>query len=167
MTPGLAGPPFPDRACKGSVVGVAAMESPSVTLAVGECIIDVYKLTNVQGVKGKAVEMLHWAGDELWAYSVSGKGGRHPPEQISGRVEKPTIDHDMSQLDIKDDDGDGDGGVPIDDYVVVDAKPDEAGQGRDLNTEQGVSANVNEIRSQADAEPAAEAKTYSPKGTMN
>ena len=50
MTPGLAGgPPFPERAKKGTVVAVASTERPSVPMMVGWCEIDVSALGKVQG----------------------------------------------------------------------------------------------------------------------
>lgn len=88
MTPGLAaGPPFPPKARKGVVVGIASTERPTVPTAVGTCEIDVCALEKVQGVKGHAVENLHWSGDELWSFSLKSSPGQQPPEEIAGWVE--------------------------------------------------------------------------------
>lgn len=78
MTPGLIGPPFPPRATKGSLVGIASSESPSVALAVGVAEVDISKLEKVVGEKGKAVRILHWFGDELVG------GAREVPEKVEG-----------------------------------------------------------------------------------
>lgn len=87
MTPGLVGgPPFPSRARKGAVVAIASMEQPSVPVAVGVCEIDVAALEKAQGAKGRAVENMHWAGDELWSYAVSGRAGQQIPDEIAGWV---------------------------------------------------------------------------------
>ncbi|PNS14476.1 Translation machinery-associated protein 64 [Sphaceloma murrayae] len=82
MTPGLAGPPFPLRATKGATVAVASLDSPSVPVTVGTCVIDVSSLGSVQGAKGHAVETVHWAGDELWSYSTANKSGKPPPDDL-------------------------------------------------------------------------------------
>ncbi|MCJ1358900.1 MAG: hypothetical protein MMC33_008900 [Icmadophila ericetorum] len=85
MIPGLArGPPFPERARKGHIVAIASLENSSVPRVVGECLIDVSDLGKVQGVKGHAVETLHFDGDEIWAWSQTGKPGEQAPEQIDG-----------------------------------------------------------------------------------
>ena len=85
MTPGLTrGPPFPARATKGAVVAVASVQKPSVPQWVGLCEIDMASLQQVQGAKGHAVRGQHWAGDEIWAWSPSGKAGGAAPEQIDG-----------------------------------------------------------------------------------
>lgn len=85
MTPGLTrGPPFPSKATKGSVVAIAALEKPSVPMVVGICEIDVACLEKAQGVKGQAVSSEHWAGDELWAWSLSNQPGQSPPDEIRG-----------------------------------------------------------------------------------
>ncbi|KAF2216299.1 hypothetical protein CERZMDRAFT_116377 [Cercospora zeae-maydis SCOH1-5] len=74
MVPGLfGGPPFPPRARKGAVVAIAALERPSVPVAVG-----------VRGEKGKAVENMHCVGDELWTWGPQGKPGQQRPEEIEG-----------------------------------------------------------------------------------
>ncbi|KAH7392859.1 hypothetical protein BKA66DRAFT_457057 [Pyrenochaeta sp. MPI-SDFR-AT-0127] len=85
MTPGLQrGPPFPKKATKGAIVAIASLEAPTVPMAVGTCDIDVSALGRVQGVKGHAVSTFHWAGDELWSWSSTGKPGSEPPESIQG-----------------------------------------------------------------------------------
>ena len=85
MTPGLAqGPPFPSRAKKGAAVAVASVEKPSVPQVVGVCEIDIAALQRVQGAKGHAVRSEHWNGDELWAWSTSGKPGGVAPQHIDG-----------------------------------------------------------------------------------
>lgn len=83
MTPGLwGGPPWPPRAKKGSLVAVARMELPGVPVWLGTCEIDVSALGIVYGLKGKAVDGVHWAGDEIWTWSSSATGGREPPAEI-------------------------------------------------------------------------------------
>ena len=83
MTPGLQrGPPFPVNAKKDSIVAVASLENPSVPLVVGICKIDVSSLQQVQGVKGHAVEGVHWSGDEVWAWSQAGQLGLDAPDSI-------------------------------------------------------------------------------------
>ena len=85
MTPGLQrGPPFPKKATQDAIVAIASLESPTVPMAVGKCLIDVSSLDKVQGMKGHAVETFHWAGDELWSWSPGGKPGTSPPEHIEG-----------------------------------------------------------------------------------
>lgn len=85
MTPGLAnGPPFPPKAAKDAVVAVASLENPTVPVTVGKCLVDVSALGSVQGSRGHAVQTLHWAGDEIWAYSTSGKTGLTPPDHVDG-----------------------------------------------------------------------------------
>lgn len=85
MTPGLQrGPPFPKKAIKGAIVAIASLENPTVPMAVGTCEIDVSSLQQVQGAKGHAVQTFHWAGDELWSWSSTGKSGTQPPESLAG-----------------------------------------------------------------------------------
>lgn len=85
MIPGLfGGPPFPPRAKKGAVVAVAALEKPTVPVAVGFCEIDVSALQKVRGEKGHAVENMHWLGDELWSYGTGSRPGRQAPDAIEG-----------------------------------------------------------------------------------
>ena len=112
MTPGLArGPPFPARARKGAVVAVASLDRPSVPLVVGKAEIDVCELRQVQGVKGQAVENMHWAGDDLWAWSSAGRSGGEPPESIDGWVEDD-IQQQTERLEIAGD-GEESGGVRL------------------------------------------------------
>jgi translation initiation factor 2D len=107
MTPGLAGgPPFPEKAKKGSIVAIASIESPSVPLVVGCCEIDVSALGKVQGAKGQAVQSITWCGDELWAWSTGGKSGSDAPhaleewlkpdqvDEVTERTERLAIDKD-------------------------------------------------------------------------
>ncbi|OQN99652.1 hypothetical protein B0A48_14794 [Cryoendolithus antarcticus] len=115
MTPGLArGPPFPKKARKGAVVGVASLERPSVPVSVGVCEIDVSALEQVQGAKGHAMETLHWAGDELWSYSTGARPGQEPPEAIEG-WQRATDGDELSVggLIIDEEDDDEGGGVPV------------------------------------------------------
>lgn len=92
MTPGLAGPPFPDRAKKDAIVAVADLDSPSVPVAIGTCSIDISVLRSTAGVKGVAVETMHWAGDELWDWSTSGKPGIAAPESLEGWLDEDEED---------------------------------------------------------------------------
>jgi translation initiation factor 2D len=107
MIPGLAGPPFPPGAKKGATVAIASTDSPSVPVAVGICEIDVSQLQQVQGAKGHAVRIGHWVGDELWAWSASGKPGGVPPESIPGWLldDEEEIAKGVENLDIHDEDG--------------------------------------------------------------
>ena len=83
MTPGLQrGPPFPAKATKDSIVAIASLENPNLPLVVGICKIDIGSLQEVQGLKGHAVEGIHWSGDEIWAWSQTGKPGADVPEPI-------------------------------------------------------------------------------------
>lgn len=90
MTPGLAGPPFSERAKKDAIVAVADLDKPSVPVAVGTCRIDISALKTTQGEKGCAVETFHWAGDELWDWSTSGKSGTPAPDSLDGWLEDET-----------------------------------------------------------------------------
>ncbi|KAJ5247260.1 hypothetical protein N7468_002243 [Penicillium chermesinum] len=97
MTPGLANePPFPERAVKGAVAAVASLDRHTVPLFVGVCEIDVSALGEVQGSKGHAIRGLHWAGDELWAWSSSPRPGRPAPEYLKG------WDEDASESEVDD-----------------------------------------------------------------
>jgi translation initiation factor 2D len=115
MTPGLfGGPPFPPRATKGAVVAIAALDRPSVPVAVGVCEIDVSALQQVRGAKGQAVENVHWAGDELWAYSTGSRPGQQPPEEIEGWkgvLQERGLLEQAENLTLEDQEGDG--GVPL------------------------------------------------------
>lgn len=85
MTPGLAsGPPFPERARKGAIVAVSAIERPAAPVALGICAIDVSALEQVRGAKGMAVETLHWVGDELYNFSPSERAPPATPEKVDG-----------------------------------------------------------------------------------
>lgn len=115
MTPGLAGgPPFPEKAKKGAIVAIASTESPTVPLVVGQCEIDVDALQQVQGAKGHAVRTMHWCGDELWAWSASGKPGGAPPDHLDGwdvqQDDTDALADQTERMDL-DPDGDEDGGV--------------------------------------------------------
>ena len=89
MTPGLAGgPPWPAGATKDSLVAVAKLECPSVPIWIGTCEFDVSTLGMVHGLKGKAVNGVHWAGDEIWAWSPSASGREHP---LSGGRDPPEV----------------------------------------------------------------------------
>lgn len=86
-------------------------------MAVGICEVDVSALQSVQGAKGHAVKILHWCGDELWAWNSSGKPGKEPPGSLEGwQVESESIEPLVDRVEavkIEDvDDGDG-GGVPL------------------------------------------------------
>ncbi|KAM3422807.1 Eukaryotic translation initiation factor 2D [Cercospora zeina] len=106
MVPGLfGGPPFPPRAKKGAVVAIAALERPSIPVAVGVCIIDVCELQKVRGEKGKAVEHMHCFGDEVWTWGHLGKPGQHPPEEIEGWakiLQNRGLLEQVAELDLED-----------------------------------------------------------------
>ena len=114
MTPGLArGPPFPQKAKKGAVVAVASLENLSVPLVVGVCEIDIAVLQKVQGARGHAVRSEHWDGDELWAWSTTGKPGDIAPQHIegweigdeTGRLDEATKDLAITDQEIETDEG--------------------------------------------------------------
>ena len=119
MTPGLAGPPFPDKAKKGSLAAVASLEEPSVPIAVGTCVIDVASLKTTQGVKGPAVETFHWAGDDLWDWSTSGRPGVAAPAEIPAWLadQESHLAEATADINLKDDDEeeeeDAGGGVAL------------------------------------------------------
>ena len=120
MTPGLTrGPPFPSKARKGAVVAVASIQKPSVPQWVGICEIDIATLQQVQGAKGHAVRAQHWAGDDLWAWSPSGKPGLSAPENIEGwdvDDRSAAIVAGVQSLDVEDDEDEDDGrpgGIPL------------------------------------------------------
>ncbi|KAF8246636.1 hypothetical protein K440DRAFT_602077 [Wilcoxina mikolae CBS 423.85] len=82
MIPGLIGPPFPEEAKVGALVGIASSERPTVPVAVGVCEVDVGRLEKAVGEKGRAVKVLHWVGDEVF------KHGGNPakvPEVLEAR----------------------------------------------------------------------------------
>lgn len=122
MTPGLArGPPFPSKATKDAIVAIASLEDPSVPMVVGVCEIDVSALRQVQGSKGHAVKGIHWDGDEIWAWSTSGRPGGNAPEHIDGwdiDEESHHLNVGMENLRTEEleetpDDDQGDGGVAL------------------------------------------------------
>jgi translation initiation factor 2D len=117
MTPGLVGgPPWPEKAKEGAVVAVAGLGRDSVPVWVGTCIIDVAGLGRVQGMKGVAVEGIHWAGDEIYNWSQMGSGGREVPDAVAGwQSVAARLTDDVNDLDI-DEDEEGqqeDGGVSL------------------------------------------------------
>lgn len=133
MTPGLQnGPPFPQKAKKGAVVAVASLENPTVPVAVGVCEIDVSALQQVQGLKGHAVRSVHWAGDEIWAWSTSGKEGTPPPEHLDGwydeNAEVEAVADQLEGTDLKDVE---DGGVQLEPQV-----PAEGADGETVSKEE-------------------------------
>lgn len=83
MTPGLAGPPFPQYAKQGAIVAMSSLDNPTVPIVVGRCEIDISSLSSARGAKGKAVEIFHWSGDDLWNWSTSGKPGLSPPDELA------------------------------------------------------------------------------------
>jgi len=78
MTPGLIGPPFPDGAEVGKLVGIASSERPTVPVVVGVCEIDITGLRKTVGEKGRAVRVLHWLGDEVYKLA----GAVQVPEEL-------------------------------------------------------------------------------------
>ncbi|KAL9088097.1 MAG: hypothetical protein Q9159_003295 [Coniocarpon cinnabarinum] len=124
MTPGLAGPPFPESAKKGAMVAIASIENPSVPVALGTCVIEVANLRTTQGIKGPAVETFHWAGDELWDWSTSGRPGiaapAEIPEWLAGSEE--TIAQATADLTLDEEDETGGVSLPTDDREP-EAKP--------------------------------------------
>ncbi|EXJ91751.1 hypothetical protein A1O3_00301 [Capronia epimyces CBS 606.96] len=145
MTPGLVGgPPWPEAAKTGSVVGVAGLERPSVPVWVGVCKIDVSSLGRVQGAKGAAVEGVHWEGDEIWNWSQTGSGGRAAPERIEGwELEIADIADGVTRVDLDDgdeDEGQEEGGVALEAPAAASQEAagvdnvDEAPPGREPTT---------------------------------
>ncbi|KAF2792126.1 hypothetical protein K505DRAFT_308200 [Melanomma pulvis-pyrius CBS 109.77] len=139
MTPGLQrGPPFPIKATKGAIVAVASLESPTVPMAVGTCEIDISLLQKVQGVKGQAVEMFHWAGDEIWSWTTTGNSGIEPPEYLEGWDAEREADTRLAAetvvLDLEDTE-DNEGVSP-----TVTAKRSEAEQAHGLEGESAPSS---------------------------
>jgi translation initiation factor 2D len=115
MTPGLQrGPPFPKKATKGAIVAIASLEAPTVPMAVGECAIDVSALGNVQGTKGIAVSTFHWAGDELWSWSSTGKAGSEPPDILKGWDDQDGEEASLAERTAAVDLDDEEGGVALD-----------------------------------------------------
>ncbi|KAI4104945.1 MAG: hypothetical protein L6R37_002988 [Teloschistes peruensis] len=117
MTPGLAGPPFPQKATKGSIVAIASLEKPTVPVVVGTCVIDVASLQEVQGVKGHAVRGEHWDGDEIWSWTQGGGTGRKAPDKIPGWESNDGTDdlgEQMGHVNVDEsDDEPGGGGVAV------------------------------------------------------
>lgn len=117
MTPGLAGPPFPPGATKGAVVAVASLDHASVPVAVGTCEIDISALQETRGAKGHAVKSIHWAGDDLWDWSTSGKSGVSPPHELEGWISgEASISASLQNQSLNDDHDEEDadeGGVSL------------------------------------------------------
>lgn len=114
MVPGLQNPPFPAKAKKGAVVAIASLENPTVPMAVGTCDIDISALDKTQGLKGQAVSTFHWAGDELWSWSSSGKDGSEPPAMLPG-WDDSTQDSELAERTAAVDLDEQEGGVSLDD----------------------------------------------------
>lgn len=126
MTPGLVGgPPFPSQATKDAIVCVASTESPTVPRFIGVCAVDVSQLGSVQGTKGHAVNGVHWEGDEIWAWSSTSTGGRMAPTDIEGWGVKD-VQEGLKSLVLEADDQDGqeDGGAPLDNDQPVEDSGD-------------------------------------------
>lgn len=132
MTPGLAaGPPFPKKARKDVVVGIASTERPTVPMAVGTCEIDVCSLDKVQGIKGHAVENLHWSGDELWSFSLKSIPGQNPPGEIEGWakvLEERGLVESTGTLKLEED-HDENGGVSVGDKQQADVNVEAEHEG--------------------------------------
>ena len=114
MIPGLIyGPPFPEGARKGAVVAVAGHDRASVPVVVGKCVVDVAGLRETRGVKGVAVETMHWMGDNL---STWGGPSGDPPDEIEGWLSKELkeVEDEVDDLDLEDEDDEDVGGVKLD-----------------------------------------------------
>lgn len=138
MTPGLQrGPPFPKKATKGAIVAIASLEAPTVPMAVGECVIDVSALGKVQGTKGMAVSTFHWAGDELWSWSSTGKAGTEPPDILQGwdddNGEEASLAERTAAVDLDDNEG----------GITLDATPTERSEAEKAQGVQGEDAPSN------------------------
>ncbi|KAK6329873.1 hypothetical protein TWF718_003302 [Orbilia javanica] len=118
----------------GEVVGVADYKKENVVLAVGIAEADIDS-SGGRGGKGKAVRVLHWAGDELWGLGGSGVG---PPEDL----EVPTAATNAA-VDIKDGEEGQDGGVSLEGLTIE----EEVG-------ESSKSAGKEVEREESDEEPA-------------
>ncbi|KAH7411858.1 hypothetical protein DE146DRAFT_641568 [Phaeosphaeria sp. MPI-PUGE-AT-0046c] len=137
MTPGLQrGPPFPAKATKGAIVAIASLEEPTVPMAVGTCEIDVSSLDKVQGMKGQAVSTFHWAGDELWSWSSTGKAGNEPPVILPGWSDEQdsTVAERMAVVDLDDQEG----------GVSLDAKPSDRSEAEKAQGVEGEDAPSNQ-----------------------
>ncbi len=151
MTPGLTrGPPFPEKAKKNAVVAVASIEKSTVPAFVGVCEVDVSTLQKVQGAKGHAVRGVHWEGDELWAWSHTGAGGRPSPESIA-EWDDPSNKAGLSKgvqnmaLEEGDVDGQGEGGVSLEESTNRNGHPDEDSQERNGPEEREEEPSTHEI----------------------
>jgi len=91
----------------------------------------VASLKKAQGEKGRAVQTVHWFGDELWEWSTSGKAGIVAPETLQGWIEEDgeAFADEMNGLDLDEDD---DGGVSLQEESSVPLM--DSGKGRDLTT---------------------------------
>ncbi|KAJ6256532.1 hypothetical protein Dda_8394 [Drechslerella dactyloides] len=81
MMPGVVGVvrrQSDDGVQQGALVGVADYKKENVVLAVGIAEANI-PASGGRGGKGKAVRILHWVGDELWALG----GGLTPPERLA------------------------------------------------------------------------------------
>lgn len=155
MTPGLAGPPFPGKASKGATVAVASLDSPSVPVSVGSCLINVASLSSTQGAKGRAIETMHWAGDELWAFSTANKPGKDRPEEIPewlGNTDANGLANSTAVMSLDEDREDG--GVPLN----GDAEPSNG-------TSSGVAADI-VAQGNADDGESEPARIWTTKGTI-
>jgi translation initiation factor 2D len=83
-------------------------------MAVGECTIDVSALGKTQGTKGIAVSTFHWAGDELWSWSSTGKAGSEPPGILEGWDDDNGDEASLAERTAAVDLDDEDGGVTLD-----------------------------------------------------
>ncbi|EGP90454.1 uncharacterized protein MYCGRDRAFT_84691 [Zymoseptoria tritici IPO323] len=143
MTPGLAaGPPFPPKAKKDTIVAIASTDRPTVPMAMGFCAIDVCALDKVQGAKGHAVENMHWVGDELWSYSVASRPGQQPPDEIEGWakvLEERGLTEKVNVLKLEDDEESG--GVSLESG----GQPAPSNGGRDEQRDDQIPAEKEEL----------------------
>lgn len=149
MIPGLInGPPFPEKAKKGTVVAIAGHDRPSVPVVVGTCEIDVSALQEVRGVKGQAVETFHWSGDEIWSWNASGKPGGEPPDQIDGWLagseDMKGLQEQTEELDLEDNDEAGGVVLNTDDTVNGQDAPGEQVPEKEFST-QGMPLSLNGV----------------------